>query len=98
MPRQYVVIHSIAFVLLLTIAARPGSGMTPVAPQPIAGPACGGADVNCDGVVNLLDLVTVSSAYAPGMPASNPAADVNLDGVVDLFDLVAVAAIYGRGQ
>ena len=45
------------------------------------------ADVNGDGVVNILDLVMV----AQGLGTDNPKADVNGDGVVNVFDLVFVA-------
>ena len=45
------------------------------------------ADVNGDGVVNILDLVAV----AQGLGTDNPEADVNGDGVVNVFDLVFVA-------
>jgi len=52
-------------------------------------------DVNGDQVVNLFDLVVVSSAYDPEGLAPSSAADVNGDGVVDLFDLVGVSSNYG---
>ena len=45
------------------------------------------ADVNGDGVVNILDLMVV----AQGMGTDTPEADVNGDGVVNVFDLVFVA-------
>ena len=45
------------------------------------------ADVNGDGVVNILDLVLV----AQGLGTDKPEADVNGDGVVNVFDLVFVA-------
>ena len=52
------------------------------------------ADVNGDGVVNILDLVVV----VQGLGTDNPEADVNRDGVVNVFDLVQVAgAIDGGG-
>ena len=44
------------------------------------------ADVNGDGVVNILDLTIV----AQGFGTDNPDADVNADGVVNVFDLVVV--------
>ena len=43
------------------------------------------ADVNGDGVVNILDLVVVANAFGEAAP------DVNGDGVVNILDLVAVA-------
>ena len=42
-------------------------------------------DVNGDGIVNILDLVVVASAFGKTQP------DVNGDGVVNVLDLVAVA-------
>ena len=44
------------------------------------------ADVNGDGVVNILDLVVVAGALGKTEP------DVNGDGVVNILDLIAVAA------
>ena len=45
------------------------------------------ADVNGDGVVNILDLILV----AEGFGADKKGIDVNGDGVVNVFDLVFVA-------
>ena len=45
------------------------------------------ADVNGDGVVNILDLTLV----AQGIGTDKPEADINGDGVVNVFDLVFVA-------
>ena len=45
------------------------------------------ADVNGDGIVNILDLTLV----AQGFGTDKPEADVNGDGVVNVFDLVFVA-------
>ena len=57
---------------------------------PIANPA----DVNGDGVVNILDLVVV----AQGLGMDSLEADVNGDGVVNVFDLVFVAGEIGGGR
>ena len=46
-------------------------------------------DINGDGVVNILDLVSVASAF--GTTGDNLTGDVNSDGVVNILDLVAVA-------
>ena len=51
-------------------------------------------DINSDGVVNILDLVSVSSNF--GKTGQN-AADVNGDGVVNIVDLVKVAGEMGAG-
>lgn len=57
------------------------------APDPVAS-----VDVNGDGVVNILDLVSVSSNF--GKTGQNPA-DVNRDGIVNIVDLVKVAGEIG---
>ena len=51
------------------------------------------ADVNSDGVVNILDLILVASGLENEGP--NLAADVNGDGVVSILDLVLVAGMFG---
>ena len=50
------------------------------------------ADVNGDGSVNILDLVSVASAF--GRAETHPAADVNGDEVVNILDLVLVAGMF----
>ncbi len=50
------------------------------------------ADVNRDGSVNILDLVSVASEY--GNQGRNLAADINEDRVVDIFDLILVAGMF----
>ena len=47
------------------------------------------ADVNRDGVVNILDLVVIASQFGSAGP--NLAVDVNGDGVVNILDLIFVA-------
>ena len=51
------------------------------------------SDINGDGVVNILDLVKVSSAF--GQLGQVPE-DVNGDGVVNILDLVKVAGDFGQ--
>jgi hypothetical protein len=55
-------------------------------------------DVNGDGVVNLLDVVIVASAFhsIPGESRWDKRADVNNDGAVSLADLSLVAIHYGE--
>ena len=50
------------------------------------------ADVNKDGVVNIIDLALVASNF--GKNGEN-AADVNSDGIVNIVDLTLVAAAFG---
>ena len=52
------------------------------------------ADVNSDGIVDVLDLVLVASMY--GNKGQNLAPDVNSDGIVDVLDLVLVAGMFGN--
>lgn len=51
-------------------------------------------DVNNDGVVNILDLVRVGSAFlkTSGTPGYDPEADINKDGVINILDLVIVGS------
>ena len=51
-------------------------------------------DVNSDGIVNILDLVSVSANF--GKTGEN-IADVNDDGIVNIVDLVKVAGEMGAG-
>ena len=51
------------------------------------------ADVNQDGVVNILDLVLVASQFGESVQNG---ADINQDGVVNRQDLVLVAAAFGN--
>ncbi len=51
-------------------------------------------DVNSDGIVNILDLVSVSANF--GQTGEN-IADVNGDGIVNIVDLVKVAGAMGAG-
>ena len=48
------------------------------------------ADVNGDGIVNILDLVAVANAFGQDAP------DVNGDGTVNVLDLVAVANAFDK--
>ena len=47
-------------------------------------------DVNRDGVVNILDLISVAQQLGQRVPANSPE-DINDDGVVNIFDLTLVA-------
>lgn len=50
-------------------------------------------DLNGDGAVNIIDLVTVAAAF--GASVTDAAADVNDDGTVNIVDLVTVASHFG---
>ena len=49
-------------------------------------------DVNRDGIVNILDLVKVSSSFGQSVAAGGNPADVNEDGIINIVDLVTVAS------
>ena len=59
---------------------------TPVEPKKLA------ADVNNDGIVNIIDLTLVASNFGK---RGETAADVNGDGVVNIVDLTLVAGAFG---
>ena len=64
-----------------------GTEYTVLPPEPSVDPVKLAADVNGDGVVNIQDLVFVSTNFGTGQSS----ADVNDDGVVNITDLVLVA-------
>ena len=57
-------------------------------------------DVNCDGIVNMDDIITLVSAFGsyPGHPRWNPNCDLNQHGRVDLSDIVAALMNYGKSS
>jgi hypothetical protein len=55
------------------------------------GTSCVAADVNCDGMVNLVDLKLVASDFGK-TTGFNSRADTNSNGVVDIYDAVFVAS------
>ena len=54
------------------------------------------SDVNADGVVNILDLTRVASAFGKPVSDDTAAADVNTDGEINILDLVQVASNFGQ--
>jgi hypothetical protein len=58
------------------------------------------ADVNNDGVVDIIDLSIVSMAYGTfeGEQDYNHKADLNQDGIVDMRDLSSIARVLGISQ
>jgi hypothetical protein len=56
-------------------------------------------DVNGDGVIDILDIVLASTAYASheGDPNWNPEADVAPPwGVINILDIVTISSRYGQ--
>lgn len=55
------------------------------------------ADVNTDGVINILDLTLVASHFGETPTADqSPNPDVNGDGIVNILDLTLVASHFGK--
>ena len=78
--------------LLNTYGVGPGASLITVAQVQSIGVAA--ANVNHDGVVNILDLVLVASNF--GQTGRNLQGDVNRDGIIDVFDLVRIAKYFGQ--
>ena len=78
--------------LLNTYGVGPGAGPVTLAQVQSVGIAT--ANVNHDGVVNILDLVLVASNF--GQRGRNLQGDVNRDGIIDVFDLVRIAKYFGQ--
>lgn len=51
-------------------------------------------DVDCNGKVDIFDVVLVAVRY--GMANPEPYYDINEDGKIDIFDIVSVAVNYGK--
>ena len=54
------------------------------------------SDVNADGVVNILDLTGVATAFGAPVTDANRRADVNADGDINILDLVQIANDFGK--
>ena len=52
-------------------------------------------DINNDGIVDMQDLLVISSSFGVDSP-ENPKTDVNKDGKVNIIDLLLVAAHFGE--
>ena len=78
--------------LLNTYGIGPGGSLVTVAQVQAIGAAA--ANVNHDGIVNILDLVIVASNF--GQTGRNLQGDVNRDGIIDVFDLVRIAQYLGQ--
>lgn len=78
--------------LLNTYGIGPGGSLVTVAQVQAIGAAA--ANVNHDGIVNILDLVIVASNF--GQTGRNLQGDVNRDGIIDIFDLVRIATYFGQ--
>lgn len=63
--------------------------------KPAPQPECGFADLNCDGVVDGVDLLILLSAWGSCDARSDCPADLNEDGVVDGADLLMLLSNWG---
>lgn len=56
------------------------------------------ADINDDGIVEILDLTIIGLAFGtqPSDLLWNPDADVTNDGIVNIFDLATIGRNYGK--
>ena len=56
-------------------------------------------DANCDGAVNVLDVITINQYYLEldPQPFCFANADVNQDGVINVLDIVGTVNIFSRG-
>ncbi len=57
-------------------------------------------DANCDGVVNVLDVITINQYYLEldPQPFCFANADVNQDGIINVLDIVGTVNIFSRGS
>jgi hypothetical protein len=57
-------------------------------------------DVNADGMVDVYDLILVSSAFGSSQTKKewNPNADINNDNIIDIYDLILVASHFGEAN
>lgn len=78
--------------LINTYGVGPGAGAVAIAQVQSIGVFA--ANVNHDGVVNILDLVIVASNF--GQTGRNLQGDVNRDGIIDVLDLVRIAKYFGQ--
>jgi hypothetical protein len=62
----------------------------------VAPDACAQGDVNCDGVINIVDLQLVAGAWnaVAWTPGYNPRYDLVRDGLIDVNDILAVANLW----
>jgi hypothetical protein len=56
------------------------------------------ADLNGDGVINIIDIAIVARAFGtkPGDPNWNEVADLNKDGWINIIDIATVARDFGK--
>ena len=53
-------------------------------------------DANCDGVINVLDLIDVLLCFGqPATPPCDTGQDVNGDGTVNVLDLIELLLVFG---
>ncbi len=62
-----------------------------------AAPPARAGDANADGIINVMDLLTLAQSWtlSEGNPNFNMGADFNEDGLVDVRDLLVLASVWG---
>jgi len=55
-------------------------------------------DGNCDGIVDIQDLISWSNAFGskPNCPEWNPNTNFHPDNIIDIFDAVIIAINFGK--
>jgi len=55
-------------------------------------------DLNCDGIVNIQDVLIAALAFGtmPGDPNWNPDADLDSNGIINILDLVIIGVNFGK--
>ncbi|MBI4332664.1 MAG: carboxypeptidase regulatory-like domain-containing protein [Chloroflexi bacterium] len=81
-----------------SVSPAPGTPTPAPTPGPSPVPAPLPGDVNADGVVDILDLVSIAASFSKrnGEPGFEPGADLNRDGVEDIYDMVIAGLNFGR--
>jgi hypothetical protein len=55
-------------------------------------------DLSMDGLVDIVDLLTVAGLFGTSTGVPYVPADLNHDGVIDIFDVILVAHNFGRTE
>lgn len=100
-PIVFALVSMLAFAPLLhTKAAQKYTLLEPLQPEVISATTVLPGDANCDGAVNVLDIITITHYFIGNNP--HPFcfdnADVNMDGVINILDIVLIVEIIAAGD